>query len=198
MVGWSEPPQTALVAAKPHPWSGVSPDMFRLFSKAVTLCRRSRIHWWYRDGISYKVLQKSMKDIEKATVVEEALMCFERTDPAQLLVSNRDLDNLTEDYRLSSLLQLYESFPDLVTKWMTGCPDADGKTAWNTSVTPLALAVTNILQQLPVSSMRRIHLYSACLRAAGYGTKTSRQWLLGIRTASMSICPSDRVSPVGG
>lgn len=47
-----------------------------------------------------------MKDIEEATVVEEALMAMssERTHPVQLPVPNRDLDNITEAYRLFSLL----------------------------------------------------------------------------------------------
>ena len=159
MLGWSELPQTALATTKePHPWTGVSPDMFRLFGKAVALCIRSRMHRWHNHGISYKMLQESMKDIEEAMAVEEALIAriLEGTDPVQRPVPNCDLDNITEAYRLASLLQLYESFPDLTTKRMGDCPDVDDESIWNTSVTPLALEIIKILQLVPVSSMRRI------------------------------------------
>ncbi|KAK0620190.1 fungal-specific transcription factor domain-containing protein [Immersiella caudata] len=158
MLSWPEPPQAALIKAVPHPWSGVSTDVFRLFGKAVALCRRSRTRWRHHHGTSFKALQGAMKDIEEATVVEEALLAINAEPPGliQLPIRDRDLHNTTEAYRLSSLLQLYESFPDLVTKRMPNLADADGETVWNTWVTPLALHITAILQQLPVSSMRCI------------------------------------------
>lgn len=158
MLSWPEPPPTALVKASPHPWSGVSSDVFRLFGKAVALCRRSRTRWRHSDGTSFKLLQGAMQDIEEATLVEEALLAItaEPNRHAALPVSDLDLYNTTEAYRLSSLLQLYESFPDLVAKQMPGLADADVETVWNTWVTPLALHIVDILQQLPVSSMRCI------------------------------------------
>jgi hypothetical protein len=54
--------------------------------------------------------------------VEEALMAvsFERIDPVQLQFPDHDLDDVTKSYRISSLLELYESFPDPATKRMTG------------------------------------------------------------------------------
>jgi len=158
MLSWPEPPETALIKAAPHPWSGVSTDMFRLFGKAVALCRRSRNRWRRNDGASFRFLQGAMKDIEEATSVEEALLAIntELTDLVQLPIQDRDLHNTTEAYRLSSLLQLYENFPDLVTKRMPNLADADAATVWNTWITPLALHITTILQGLPVSSMSRI------------------------------------------
>jgi len=55
-----------------------------------------------------------MKDIEEAaTLVEEALLAIntKHTDQVPVPVCDRDLHNTTEAYRLSLLLQLYESFP---------------------------------------------------------------------------------------
>ncbi|KAK0641729.1 fungal-specific transcription factor domain-containing protein [Cercophora newfieldiana] len=159
MLSWPEPPQqAALIKASPHPWSGVSSDVFRLFGKAVALCRRSRARWRHNAGTSFKVLQGAMKDIEDATLVEEALLAIntENVDVTELPGCDPDLHNTTEAYRLSSLLQLYESFPDLVTKRMPSLADADGETVWNNWVTPLALHITAILQQLPEANMRCI------------------------------------------
>lgn len=207
MLSWPEPPQTALVGATPHPWSGVSSDVFRLFGKAVALCRRSRTRWRHNDGTSFKVLQGAMKDIEDATAVEEALLAInsERTDHAPLPVRDRDLYNTTEAYRLSSLLQLYESFPDLVTKRMPDLADADGETVWNTWVSPLALHITGILQQLPVSSMRCIQpLLCLC---AGSGLRFESRALMAPGHQSYllnavqggksppAMAPTDSISP---
>ncbi|KAK5661206.1 hypothetical protein OQA88_11097 [Cercophora sp. LCS_1] len=158
MLSWPEPSQTALVKATPHPWSGVSTDVYRLFGKAIALCRRSRTRWRHNDGTSYKSLQGAMKDIQEATMVEESLLAID-TDQVELVNlagGGRHLFDTTEAYRLSSLLQLYESFPDLVSKRMPDLADADGTTVWNTWVLPLALHITDILQQLPVSEMRCI------------------------------------------
>lgn len=158
MLGWSEPSETALIKTTPHPWSGVSTDVYRLFGKAIALCRRSRTRWRHNDGTSYKALQGAMKDIQEATVVEESLLAIDtdQTELINLAGGSRHLYDTTEAYRLSSLLQLYESFPDLVSKRMPDLTDADGTTVWNTWVLPLALHITAILEQVPASEMRCI------------------------------------------
>jgi hypothetical protein len=91
--------------------------MFRLFGKAVALCRRSRTRWRYKDSTSFKVLQGLIKDIKEATAVEVLVTINAKyTGLVEVPVSKRDLYNTIKAYRLSSLLQLYESFPDLITK----------------------------------------------------------------------------------
>jgi len=158
MLSWEEPSQKSLITATPHPWSGVSSDVFRLFGKAVALCRRSRARWRHNAGTSYRVLQGAMLDIQEATAVEDALLTVDAEQVAQNrpLEGDRGLYDTTEAYRLSSLLQLYETFPDLVSKRMPDLADADGSVVWNNWVTPLALHIVNILEQLPVGSMRCI------------------------------------------
>ncbi|KAK0744914.1 fungal-specific transcription factor domain-containing protein [Apiosordaria backusii] len=184
MLSWAEPTdQGPLVSATPHAWTGVSADVFRLFGKAVALCRRSRTRWRHNDGTSYRVLQGAMRDIQEATLVEESLLAIEislvETNLTPDTASNvsTDLYNATQAYRLSSLLQLYETFPDLVAKRMPDLTDQDGSVMWNTWVSPLALHVTEVLRALPVGSMRCIQpLLCLC---AGSGLRFDKKVPLG-------------------
>ncbi|KAK0715547.1 fungal-specific transcription factor domain-containing protein [Lasiosphaeris hirsuta] len=204
MLSWPEPTQVALVPGTPHAWTGVSSDVFRLFGKAIALCRRSRTRWRHNDGTSYRALQGAMKDIEEATAIEEALLAVdaEQIDHSQLSEIDKHLYDAAEAYRLSSLLQLYESFPDLITKRIPDLAVADGTIVWNTWVSPLALHVANILETIPVASMRCIQpLLCLC---AGSGLRfeskvplrTEHQtYLLNLEhpctslTSAISTCP---------
>ncbi|KAK4671433.1 hypothetical protein QC764_600400 [Podospora pseudoanserina] len=184
MLSWAEPTdQGPLVAATPHAWTGVSADVFRLFGKAVALCRRSRTRWRHNDGTSYRVLQGAMRDIQEATVIEESLLSIDITPvetsltPDTASTISTDLYNATQAYRLSSLLQLYETFPDLVAKRMPDLEDQDGAILWSAWVSPLALHVTDVLRALPVGSMRCIQpLLCLC---AGSGLRFDRKVPLG-------------------
>ncbi|KAK4194632.1 fungal-specific transcription factor domain-containing protein [Triangularia verruculosa] len=184
MLSWSEPAdQGPSVSATPHAWTGVSADVFRLFGKAVALCRRSRTRWRHNDGTSYRILQGAMRDIQEATLVEESLLSIDispvETNLTPDTASNvsTDLYNATQAYRLSSLLQLYVTFPDLVAKRMPDLTDQDGSAVWNTWVSPLALHVTEVLRALPVGSMRCIQpLLCLC---AGSGLRFDKKVPLG-------------------
>lgn len=209
MLSWPDPPistiQGTLVASTPHPWTGVSADVFRLFGKAIALCRRSRSRWRHNDGTTLRALQSAMKDIKEATRIEEALLAIDvPTDDGadnhhhnahtQLTSSSlpnnstttpnitKDLRLATETYRLCSLLQLYESFPDLVAKRI---PDLglhrdapiDPAIIWTKWVSPLALHVTEILDRIPASSLRCIQpLLCLC---AGSGLRFDSKTALG-------------------
>jgi len=137
MLSWPEPTiRRPLVPAVPHPWSGVSSDILRLFGKATALCRRSRNRWRLSGATSYRILQSAMKDIEDATKVEECLLAVdvpqlrECGEPLQATDQARDLYHLTEAYRLCGLLQLYEAFPDLTEKRTPNLKDVDGSIIW--------------------------------------------------------------------
>lgn len=208
MLSWPDPPISAirgtLVPSTPHPWTGVSADVFRLFGKAIALCRRSRSRWRHNDGTTMRVLQSAMKDIEEATRIEEALLAIDvpthddddssacpsidlTRDSDKTPNITKDLCLATETYRLCSLLQLYESFPDLVAKRI---PDlsldegegdaeaaADPAIVWTKWVSPLALHVTEILDRIPASSLRCIQpLLCLC---AGSGLRFDSKTALG-------------------
>ncbi|KAK4213494.1 fungal-specific transcription factor domain-containing protein [Rhypophila decipiens] len=159
MLSWPEPAAIGpLLPASPHAWTGVSQTVLRLFGKAIALCRKSRSRWRQNDGTSYRQLQGAMKDIEDATIVEEALLAIDIQDQNEpnLTDTERNLHDATEAYRLSSLLQLYETFPDLIAKRIPDLAEADGSAIWEAWVAPLALHVTSILERIPSGSLRCI------------------------------------------
>ncbi|KAK3687723.1 fungal-specific transcription factor domain-containing protein [Podospora appendiculata] len=160
MLSWPEPPSyTPLIPASPHAWTGVSATVLRLFGKASALCRRSRSRWRHNNGTSYKILQGALKDIEEATIVEEALLAIdilEHNDEGQITDQSQILHDASEAYRLSSLLQLYETFPDLITKRIPSLTNTEQNSIWDAWVTPLALHITTVIERLPLGSMRCI------------------------------------------
>ncbi|KAK3389332.1 fungal-specific transcription factor domain-containing protein [Podospora didyma] len=183
MLSWPEPEPSSLgplVLSTPHAWTGVSADLLRLFGKAIALCRRSRTRWRHNDGTSYRVLQGAVRDIEEATLVEETLLAIEvidQTEPVELTPEARHLRDVTEAYRLSSLLQLYETFPDLITKRIPNLAEADRSAVWNSWVSPLALHITDVLEGIPFGSMRCIQpLLCLC---AGSGLRFDKKVSLG-------------------
>ncbi|KAK3378736.1 fungal-specific transcription factor domain-containing protein [Lasiosphaeria ovina] len=200
MLSWPEPPSLGpLVPAIPHAWTGVSPDLLRLFGKSVALCRRSRTRWRNNDGTSYRILEGAAKDIEEATAVEESLLAIEMIDPPeqdQMTVRARSLRDVTEAYRLSSLLQLYETFPDLITKRIPALADADRSAVWNAWVSPLALHITDILEGVPAGNLRCIQpLLCLC---AGSGLRFDAKVPQGrdSRSYLLSTEPLSPVSPI--
>jgi len=195
MLSWPEPAvKTPLTQAIPHAWTGVSADVFRLFGKAMALCKRSRTRWRNNDGTSYRILQGAMMDIEVATSIEESLLAVNLLEPPVLsddtilsptAAQERDLYYATQAYRLSALLQLYETFPDLVTKRMPNLVEADGAVVWNTWVSPLALHITDVLGKLPVGSMSCIQpLLCLC---AGSGLRYDSKVPLGKDSQSYMV-----------
>ena len=156
MLSWPEPAsQGPLTPTAPHAWTGVSIDILRLFGKAVALCRRSRTRWRTNDGTSYRILQGAMEDIQEATKVEAALVATvvtqlpESVQAPETVTQPRDLFYANEAYRLCSLLQLYQTFPDLSAKWdPTSIKGTDKAAALYILVTSLALHITEVLGNL--------------------------------------------------
>lgn len=203
MLSWPEPQSVGpLLPASPHAWTGVSQTVLRLFGKAIALCRKSRIRWRQNDGTSYRILQGAMKDIEEATIVEEALLAIDIQDQNEpnLTDAERHLHDATEAYRLSSLLQLYETFPDLISKRIPDLADANGSTIWEAWVAPLALHVTSILERIPSGSLRCIQpLLCLC---AGTGLRFDAKVPMNsngaynyLLTGEMGLSPSTPCSP---
>ncbi|KAF4466765.1 hypothetical protein FALBO_6366 [Fusarium albosuccineum] len=145
-----------------HPWTGVPPRIIGLFGKAMSLCRRSRDTWRNCIAPTYEVMWQAMLDINEAQTLEETLLSVEvpkliedvgqeHNDRSGL---NLDLHHAAEVFRLSSLLQLYQTFPDLVSRRLPEKIDAGGtitKTTWPTS---LALHITGLLSDIPAESIR--------------------------------------------
>ena len=181
MLGLQDPLSSApVIPATPHPWTGVSAAVLRLFGKAMTLCRRSRSRWRNNNWTSYRILQGAMKDIEEARSVEEALLAIE-PDLTQVHITDQarqvHLHDATEAYRLASLLQLYETFPDLITKRLPPLAEADDSAVWDAWVSPLAFHITDVIERIPSGAMRCIQTLICLCAGTGlrFATKVPMQ-----------------------
>lgn len=209
MLSWPEPalPSGPRLPSASHYWTGVPIDVLRLFGKAMALVRRSRNRWRMNDGTSYQVLQGAMKDIEEAGKVEASLMAL---IIPQLLVSSNDpqataqaqnLHYTTEAYRLSSLLQLYITFPDLRDcRLSTTCKESSRPTGPE-FLTSLALSITDVLKKVPARSLGCIQPLVCLCAGSGlrYDRKAplrqdSRSYLLATDLSSTESLVIDQVS----
>ncbi|OIW35688.1 hypothetical protein CONLIGDRAFT_567836 [Coniochaeta ligniaria NRRL 30616] len=163
------------ISVVPHAWTGVSPDLLRLFGKTMFLCRRSRNRWRQPDTVADKIL-KETADYQEAAIIEEVLLSTELPelplveDPTEEAASRRHLHDAAEAYRLSSLLQLYQTFPSLIARRLPGQVDANGFVPYSGWLSPLALHITNILRSIPPSSSMRCLQPLLCL-CAGTGLR---------------------------
>jgi hypothetical protein len=163
------------ISVVPHAWTGVSPDLLRLFGKTMFLCRRSRNRWRRPDAVADKMLDEAA-DYQEAAVIEEVLLSTELPDlplvedATEEAALKRHLHDAAEAYRLSSLLQLYQTFPGLLSRRLPGQVDANGFVPYSGWLSPLALHITNILRRIPPSSSMRCLQPLLCL-CAGTGLR---------------------------
>lgn len=141
-----------------HPWTGVPPRIIGLFGKAMALCRKSRDLWRSSVAATYEVMLQAMVHINEAQCLEETLLSIRIPDLIHDSDDDRNgldshLHSAAEVFRLSSLLQLYQTFPDLVSRRFQDTGDAGGTTAllWPTS---FALRITGLLSEIPQESIR--------------------------------------------
>ncbi|KAI6772816.1 hypothetical protein HG530_003774 [Fusarium avenaceum] len=143
-----------------HPWTGVPPKIIALFGKSMSLCRRSRDTWRNCTAPTYEVMWQTMLDINEAQILEETLLSVQVpnliSDAADVYTNkgqiNLDLHHAAEVFRLSSLLQLYQTFPDLVSRRLPEKINGNmTKITWSTS---LALHITGLLSSIPAESIR--------------------------------------------
>ncbi|KAI0128779.1 fungal-specific transcription factor domain-containing protein [Xylariales sp. AK1849] len=146
------------VSVDPHAWTGVSPDILGLFGRAISLCRKECKRRQRHDSTTLRSMQEAMVDIEKAQSLEEILL---GTETAVLRPSSHHgtesvrmshLHDTTEAYRLSSLLQLYQTFPDLIARRIPSQIGPDGLVPYSVWLSPLALHIMSLLQRLPPTS----------------------------------------------
>ncbi|KAF5640542.1 hypothetical protein F52700_3693 [Fusarium sp. NRRL 52700] len=143
-----------------HPWTGVPPKIIALFGKSMSLCRRSRDTWRNCTAPTYEVMWQTMIDINEAQILEETLLSVQVpkliSDAADAYTNkgqiNLDLHHAAEVFRLCSLLQLYQTFPDLVSRRLP--EKINGSVTQVTWPTSLALHITGLLSNIPASSIR--------------------------------------------
>jgi hypothetical protein len=146
-----------------HPWTGISTHTSGLFTRSIRLCRGFRANIARHTG-TVRNAASTLQYIQEAQRLEEQLLELDfnntpqagdtRTDPTQL----SQIARMAEAYQLSSLLLLYETFPDLVSLRLpfdSALAD-DGIVPWEKWVIPLTLRLIDILQDIPIDSPSRV------------------------------------------
>jgi hypothetical protein len=147
----------------PHPWTGISSLTHRLFARSMRLCRSYRRRITKPTGRAIS-LSTAMQEIEEAQRLEERLLELEFSSIAHINDTGdcrtpwRHLARVAEAYQLASLLQLYVTFPDLVSLRLPQESDSsrEGDVPWDKWIIPLTLRLTRVLEQIPPDSGSRV------------------------------------------
>lgn len=182
-----------------HPWVGVPIVLIGLFGKVMALCRRSRKAWRQTAArATYQGLYQAMLDIQEGKQLEERLLTINvqqlvqrakegtaarggkaawkgnAKDDADTRAVETHLYTAAEAFRLSSLLQLYQTFPDLTSqqdqhqqlpatdKACSACSSPAATSEW---LMLLVLHIINLLAEIPPSSPMRCLQPLLCLCA---------------------------------
>lgn len=147
--------------AIPHPWTGVSSSITKLFTKSMHACRTYRGRTVQSSGTTRA--WHAIPEVQEAKRIEEELLQlqFSPTAHTQSTGDQRTpclhLVYVAEAYQLASLLQLYIAFPDLVFlrlpreshhSFQKGVP-------WHKWIIPLTLRLIEVLERLPPDSGSR-------------------------------------------
>lgn len=157
----------------PHPWTGVSSLTTHLFAESMIVCRNYRRRTNQLAGTVVS-LWPALREVQQAKSLEEQLLQlqFPPNPPTQDTGDQRTpclhLTHVAEAYQLASLLQLYITFPDLVSLrlpqethhlFRRGVP-------WYKWIVPLTLRLTEVLERLPPDSGSRALQPLLCVCAA--------------------------------
>ncbi|RGP60225.1 arginine metabolism regulation ii [Fusarium longipes] len=166
----------------PHPWTGISPLSSQLFAQSIRLCRsfRRNLKLPKETGRDF---QRALEEIQEAQRLEEKLLDLEF--PSSLSVANTGdyrtpslhLAQVAEAYKLAALLQLYQTFPDLVAlRLPSNSVHANSRhIPWEEWIIPLSLRLVNVLELIPPNSGTRVIqplLYITASTGLRYDTTT--------------------------
>ncbi|KAF4338979.1 C6 zinc finger domain protein [Fusarium beomiforme] len=173
-------PTTAPVTADPveqvpHPWTGVSCDSYKLFMRAMKLCHKFRRKIRTpQDMFASANISAAMQLIEEAAIVEKEtcdldVECRETMgETNDKKTPNQHLFNVAEAYRQSTLLQLYQTFPELIVRRneLDEVQAKDAQALWDNWITPIALNLVGILKLLPTDSGSKMTQPLICVSAS--------------------------------
>ncbi|KAF4497057.1 C6 zinc finger domain containing [Fusarium agapanthi] len=159
----------------PHPWTGVSSDSYKLFMRAMKLCHKFRRKIRKpQDMFASANISAAMQLIEEAAVVEKQtcdldVECRETIgETNDKKTPNQHLFNVAEAYRQSTLLQLYQTFPELIVRRheLDESQAKDAQALWDNWITPIALNLVAILKLLPTDSGCKMTQPLLCVSAS--------------------------------
>ncbi|KAM6508506.1 hypothetical protein FALCPG4_018347 [Fusarium falciforme] len=184
----AEEAQSDIDQEPPHPWTGVSTTISKLFTRTMKLCHNFHFNLKQHSTVTAHNLTTALNLIEEAKAIEERLvrLDFEISHPMGETGDQRTpcghLVNIAEAYRLAGLLHLYQTFPDLVMRRLpnsilTG--QRNTGTAGDELIIPLGLRLVKILKQLPPDSGSRMTQPLLCITAS-----------IGLRFTSSNATPT--------
>lgn len=146
-----------------HPWTGISSLTSRLFAQSMRLCRTYRRRITNPTGRAIS-LSAAMQDIEESAKLEEQLLDldFSSMDSINETGDCRTpwfhLAKVAEAYQMAALLQLYVTFPDLVSRRLPqeSQSDQEGHVPWDKWIIPLTLRLVEVLEEIPPDSGSRV------------------------------------------
>ncbi|KAK7409504.1 hypothetical protein QQX98_008288 [Neonectria punicea] len=167
----------------PHPWTGISTVTSRLFAESIRLCRTFR-HNTRQQKDTGRDFHTALQEIQSAQRLEEQLLELEfpsmpqNSDTGDDLTPYFHLARVAEAYQLASLLQLYQTFPDLVSLRLpiNDATSIAGNISWEEWIIPLSLRLVRVLEHIPPSSGSRVIqplLYISASTGLRYDTKAS-------------------------
>lgn len=187
LLDWSPPTAGDKTDLHLHAWAGVPIVLVGLFGKVMALCRRSRKVWRKTARATYQLLYQAMQDIQEGQALEAMLLAIEipggdgdatSTSSSSDKKLRSDIYKAAEAFRLSSLLQLYQTFPDLVSQHqqapgqagqtMLGPPSSSQENsapATGRWLLPLVLHIVDLLSGIPADSPMRCLQPLLCLCA---------------------------------
>ncbi|CEJ86154.1 hypothetical protein VHEMI04023 [[Torrubiella] hemipterigena] len=148
-----------------HPWTGISTKPARLFALSVRLCRahRRRIAKPTSNEVAYSAAAQEMNE---AVQLEADLLALDLAAFARINQQTGDertpwvhLVDVAEAYQLSSLLQLYLTFPDLAARRHSldsGSGLLEDGTTCEERTIRLALELCRLLERIPCESGSRV------------------------------------------
>lgn len=146
-----------------HPWTGISSLTSRLFAQAIRLCRTYRHRITNPTGRAVS-LSAAMQEIEESIKLEEQLLGLDFSSMNRVNETGdrktpwSHLANVAEAYQIAALLQLYVTFPDLVSLRLPQETqhNPEGHVPWDKWIIPLTLRLVRVLEQVPPDSGSRV------------------------------------------
>ncbi|KAJ5811782.1 hypothetical protein N7474_008083 [Penicillium riverlandense] len=189
-------------AVYPNPWTGVSTTLFIYAAQAGALCRQNRAIHSLCASITSPTLQNEIhpKQINDAAELELKVLRYTSPtrnrieDPGDSLTTIRHLECLAQIYRLTILLQLYITFPDLlrkkqdVTAPSLAMPLQPHKDTPMEVTIALAVSILNVISSVPESSGIKV-LFTLPLLIAGSALQDVRKLNHEYNSTEHPECP---------
>ncbi|PYI11241.1 hypothetical protein BO78DRAFT_446145 [Aspergillus sclerotiicarbonarius CBS 121057] len=142
----------------PHPWVGVSRDIFELFSNAILLCKRycRKMKMSDYQNTTAHSLRDIIRDIDEARALRRILVNIKKPSAAGMFETGdkvtplNHLVDVAEGYRLAALLHLYQTFKDLEEDY-----ESENGTLEETWIQQLALQLLELVGRIPLESGSR-------------------------------------------